>query len=300
MYEREILAAYHDLFIVHGSPTNLPDLVRAGLETASVMACHANPAHGTKFSGAGDAQVVMTTLIVESIYPGLRVVSELNRPKFVKHLGVTGDRPKSTLPEWLFMFEMVYAAGDVINSSFLEALLCQAFFNSSIISIVDALLDHTDVGEETRPVSQAGSSLLSPAHSMGVNGRAQGHVQSRHMFGRRRVGDFTPLDDLDNHANSKATATPSSAGLRKGHLFQVDMPDGFAVRVALWCSMCVRVCVCVCVCVFLPHAPRCVVSSFLSSQHGGTSRRPTLPHRYVGLCGGLSVGHTGQDLLGFV
>ena len=92
MYEREILAGYNDLFIVkvcsaatttwggavltawrrcwpllwlQGSPTSLPDLVRAGLETAAVMACHANPAHGTKFSGAGDAQVVMTTLIVE-------------------------------------------------------------------------------------------------------------------------------------------------------------------------------------------------------------------------------------------
>lgn len=241
MYEREILASYSDLFIVKGSPTSLPDLVRAGLETASVMACHANPSHGTKFSGAGDAQVVMTTLIVESIYPGLRVVAELNRPKFVKHLGVTGDREKSSLPEWLYVMELVYAAGDVVNSSFLEALLCQAFFNSSIISVVEALLDHTEVGGVT-----VGMEGMTPA----IGGRAskqarkaskwaekQRHTsymaagrarRQRLMLGKRMYDD--EADEEYKGGRQKGNAESANDGMKRGHLFQVDMPVACDVR----------------------------------------------------------------------
>lgn len=167
----------------------------------------------------------------QSIYPGLRVVSELNRPKFVKHLGVTGESHKSLLPEWLYMFEMVYAAGDVVNSSFLEALLCQAFFNSSIISVVEALLDHTEVGGETEGFED----VISPvgnSKNYRVSGRDR---RSRLMLGKRMLGTETPAAAKYRARRSQSSVkTPAAGGgrtgLTRGHLFQVDLPEGFAVR----------------------------------------------------------------------
>lgn len=149
---------------------------RLTLQLTRTCTCTGTRFTGARFAGAGDAEVVLTSLITESIYPGLRLVAELNRAKFVKHLGCASGVEKSNLNHWEYMFERVYAAGDVVNSSFLESLLCmvsgwvaysgshaakcpsfslshthapcgflKGFFNRAIIALVQALLCH-DIG----------------------------------------------------------------------------------------------------------------------------------------------------------
>lgn len=137
-----------DIHFVQGSQLHVADLRRAGLDTAHavvILSDTAKPSTGY-FSG-GDAEMVLTHRIVRQQAPHVKIMSELNNVGFIKHLKDAAhvksvephQRPSASLDS-NYVLETPFMSGHVLNSSFLDALLCQAFFNPSVISVVDTML----------------------------------------------------------------------------------------------------------------------------------------------------------------
>ncbi len=133
------------LHFVQGSMHHFPDLRRAGIETADicVLLARSTKKHAQVYFCGSDADVVLTSMILRAncakCNPNLRILSELNRNQYMKHLKDMPPGYELQGCEGNHIFELAYISGNVVGSTFLESLLCQAFFNPYIIAMVSSL-----------------------------------------------------------------------------------------------------------------------------------------------------------------
>mmetsp|Transcript_26577 Transcript_26577/g.92376 ORF Transcript_26577/g.92376 Transcript_26577/m.92376 type:complete len:1263 (-) Transcript_26577:93-3881(-) len=146
------IAPFEDVYFLEGVP-HLRDLHRASISTASVAVILAR-AQGTADGGAfsaNDAEVVLTVLDIQaSVRSNMRTLAELNSSRYMKHLGAPVQIRRRMSPEAGiasaltssddgYIFESSYSSGRVLPANFLEALLCQAYFNPYIVMLVNVL-----------------------------------------------------------------------------------------------------------------------------------------------------------------
>lgn len=165
------ISEYSGVYVVIGEQTKLDDLMRAGIETAGTVLVMSDPSHGRSYSSSGDAEVIVTSLVIEAFGKNLRLISEMNTPALIAHLAHSNplqNKPQGTRqrlirrltlqsitsgaanreaidPEYL----LNYSAGDVVLTPFLESLLCMGYFNPYIIAVANALLSSSFVTNES-------------------------------------------------------------------------------------------------------------------------------------------------------
>lgn len=130
-------SAAHDIFFVQGSTLHVPDLERAGLPTASVALITAraeeDPEAGFLLEDAtsSDLEAVFTTCVCESSFPHCRLVVEMLDPdnmRFMNYAPTRDSIPRALWPQ--------YACGRVFTAWALDTLLCQAFYNPTLIPVI--------------------------------------------------------------------------------------------------------------------------------------------------------------------
>lgn len=213
------ISAFDDVYFLEGVP-HLRDLHRAAIASASV-AVIVGRTTGSGGDGspavfsANDAEVVLTVLDIQaSVRPNMRTLAELNSSRYMKHLGapvqirqrMAGEHVGSPVMvnEDGYIFESSYSSGRVLPANFLEALLCQAFFNPYIVSLVNVLSAGCPV-EQTH---------LLPADERAALGLAEG----------TGGGDDKDDDDVSVVSHYDADADERR---RRSYAVQVPVPRDF-------------------------------------------------------------------------
>lgn len=150
----------HDLpnvFFMSGSSLDLEDLARAGANTASVAVVLANPeeaAEAAMYGGSdgpdaglgslsGDIESVFTVCVIEANFPSCRTLVEVvdnESMRFLNFKPVDDGLPHALWPQ--------YCAGRVYTASMLDTLLCQAFYNPSLVPVLKRLIGGSSADDE--------------------------------------------------------------------------------------------------------------------------------------------------------
>lgn len=175
----------HDLpnvFFMAGSSLDLEDLARAGANAASVAVVLANPeeaAEAAMYGGSdgpdaglgslsGDIESVFTVCVIEANFPSCRTLVEVvdnESMRFLNFKPVDDGLPHALWPQ--------YCAGRVYTASMLDTLLCQAFYNPSLVPVLKRLIGGSSVDDEE--IDDEDSDEASEAAK-----RSGAHVQERY------------------------------------------------------------------------------------------------------------------------
>ena len=130
-------------------------------------------AQGDSHAASVDSAMILTVVGLEKLVgPTVRIVAELNDASFIAHYGVVGHTAKANASRFSARsdgsdscvdsagadagmlqhvsggklhheLQRCYACGDVVLSQVSELLVCQAFFNSHIVGVMNAMLHHS-------------------------------------------------------------------------------------------------------------------------------------------------------------
>lgn len=130
----------HNVFFVAGSSLNIDDLIRAGVETASMAvvltrASRQADMHAPNTVSIGrDIDAVFTVCVIAAKF-GCRTLVELaenESMKFLPHRPQDDKVPAALWPQ--------FCGGFVYSSSSLDTLLCQSFFNKSLLQVLSHII----------------------------------------------------------------------------------------------------------------------------------------------------------------
>lgn len=145
-----VLGNCKNVFYVAGAAINVKDLLRAGIESASVCIILARNSGDEVVSAQGfhgdlddvvdiarDVETIFTVCMVESSFPCRTLVEivDAESMKFLAHKPQDDDVPSSMWPQ--------FCAGQVYLATTLDTLMCQTFYNKSMLSLLVRLISTT-------------------------------------------------------------------------------------------------------------------------------------------------------------
>jgi hypothetical protein len=158
------LASFQNVFFVTGSPLEPVDLVRAGVMNArnAVVLC----ASGSKASSTEhllDADAIFTFQGIVKINPSCKCVVELVASHSVSYLQsgqVENERLSFSVGVDGSLLSPVYACGTAFVPVVLHRLTCQAYYNKSLINMLNSFFNMDDDAAGREPCSQPHSLAL--------------------------------------------------------------------------------------------------------------------------------------------
>ena len=136
------LANFKDVWYVRGSAVEISDLKRVHIAEASrvvIFAKEYDDREG-KLEALVDADTIFSYRVISRENPNIQIVGELVTPSNISFLHETVSQQRST-DHYL---SPPFAAGHVYTASMLDTLVCQAFFNPHVITILSHIVGGCD------------------------------------------------------------------------------------------------------------------------------------------------------------
>eukprot|EP00753_Platysulcus_tardus_P004449 PLAT12539.55.p1 GENE.PLAT12539.55~~PLAT12539.55.p1 ORF type:complete len:1323 (-),score=660.58 PLAT12539.55:56-3820(-) len=129
------IASFPDVYFVHGDPLEMEALQRAGVSTAAKVVVLAAQRHG----GLGeDSAALFTYTNLRRLNPQMEIVVELLDDGNVAFL--SDSHTLASAGRGDFVLSPPFAAGHIYASSIPDVLLCQTFFNSALVKVLEKLV----------------------------------------------------------------------------------------------------------------------------------------------------------------
>lgn len=144
-HEWILLSKMSNVFYVEGSPLNMNDLKRAGIEEASVVLIFAE-CHIESGKSRLDTNAIFIMCIIESNFP-CRCILEIVVPEAMKFLRLA-PAAAPDMPNLPYSMWPQFCSGHVFMTSALDSLTCQAFYSPEIITVIGRLINDVMVEDE--------------------------------------------------------------------------------------------------------------------------------------------------------
>jgi hypothetical protein len=153
-----LLASFQNVFFVTGSPLEPVDLVRAGVMNArnAVILCSGSQSSGSEH--LMDAEAIFTFQGIVKINPKCECVVELVSSHSVSYLQsghVESDRSSFPLGVDGSLLSPVYACGTAFVPLVLHRLTCQAYYNKSLLKMLNSFFNMDEEEAGTHPPTPA-------------------------------------------------------------------------------------------------------------------------------------------------
>ncbi|EPZ33661.1 hypothetical protein O9G_000436 [Rozella allomycis CSF55] len=139
---KKYLSNFKNIWFVNGSPLEKADLIRAGIERASRVVILANPKdYENLHLRVADSRTLFAILNAEAMSPQTTfIMAEILHAENAKFLG---DNDDLSIKEHFIgqdMLSSAFMGGHVSSPWIMDTLLCQAYYNPYLISILHNLL----------------------------------------------------------------------------------------------------------------------------------------------------------------
>jgi len=131
----ETISKYPDVWCMQGTSSNWTDLQRAGIRRARMYLGLTPKTQNASQHYLIDAPNILTTVIIEQ---NLKHVNLFTMTELVHSSNISLLKPK-TISKEKYMAP-AFAAGKVYSASFLDALICQVYYNPYLVSILKGML----------------------------------------------------------------------------------------------------------------------------------------------------------------
>lgn len=123
---------------MQGSPYKLQDLDKACIQKAlAVVILSKHSDQDTNSTTMADADTIFIYKTIKSCNPNIRIITELTSTSTISFLSHTKNE---NMQKYGYIASEPFASGEIYISTMLDTLICQAYYNPFITSILDQLI----------------------------------------------------------------------------------------------------------------------------------------------------------------